>query len=61
MRVSKNLKWIRGRAEGLEEGEKISFTFLKGNFGIVEDDGLEKEQCRQGSSGDHQQHHLGIC
>ena len=56
------MKWIRGRAEGLEEGnEKISFTFLKGNFGFVEEDGLEKEQCRQGSGGPHQQRHLGTC
>ena len=62
MRVSKSLKCIRGGAEGLEEGnEKISFTFLKGNFGFVEEDGLEKEQCRQGSGGPYQQHHLGIC
>lgn len=51
----------KGQSGGMEEGRRRSALHFEGNFGIVEDDGLEKEQCRQGSSGDHRQHHLGIC
>ena len=37
----------------MEEGnDKISFTFLKGNFDdCVEEDGLDSVQCRQGGNG----------